>query len=65
MCQFGAHHQRRGDTAKFNCESRIIDGFNGTLRLSLVLTTCGAKLSHREINAGMPFTLEVPTKNKT
>ncbi|WP_158683720.1 hypothetical protein [Pseudoalteromonas sp. T1lg22] len=24
-----------GDTAKFNCESRIIDGFNGTLRLSL------------------------------
>ncbi|WP_158684653.1 proprotein convertase P-domain-containing protein [Pseudoalteromonas sp. T1lg48] len=54
-----------GDTAKFNCNSRIIDGFNGTLRLSLASSLPGAKLSHREINAGMPFTLEVQTKNKT
>ncbi|WP_158677945.1 proprotein convertase P-domain-containing protein [Pseudoalteromonas sp. T1lg76] len=54
-----------GDTATFNCNSRILDGFSGSLRLSLASSLPGAKLSHREINAGMPFTLEVPTKNKT
>ncbi|MBS3797601.1 proprotein convertase P-domain-containing protein [Pseudoalteromonas sp. BDTF-M6] len=54
-----------GETATFNCNSRIVDGFSGTLRLSLASSLPGAKLSHREINAGMPFTLEVPTKNKT